>query len=111
MAAYLVPERGPIQTLRSDIGLFDSQDPDATDELICRLLGADVFERVPRINAYKGEAAQMYVDEMALIRDRHPNDRATSIRDQALRAAGVAVPIDVGIYGPALILTGAERLD
>jgi hypothetical protein len=53
----------------------------------------------------------MYVDELAINRDRNPNDRATAIRDQALHAVGLATPNDAGIYGPALILTGSDRLD
>ena len=86
-------------------------DLDATSELLRQLLGAEAFELVPRVDCYNGEPAQMYVDALALNHDRQPNDKATEIRDQAMRAAGLAVPIDVGIYGPALILTGAERLD
>lgn len=74
----------------------------------CATLNASGIEFVSGVDHYEGEPAQLIVDEDHALKNLPLNNLAIAIRDTAFAAQGISSADP--IFGPALVLTGADQL-
>ena len=74
----------------------------------CAALNSSGIEFVEGVDHYKGEPAQLIVDEDHALKNLPLNNAAIAVRDTAYAAQGMSSADP--IFGPALVLTGSDQL-